>query len=77
MRNGQGTYTYPNGDVFEGHWSNNLRHGQGSYTFTSSGAKYVGSWINGRREGPGELIYANFKYNGLFTNDQVKESFQC
>lgn len=77
FRNGQGKYTYTNGDAYEGEWSNNLRHGKGSYTFSSTGAKYVGNWINGRKEGPGEFLYANFRYNGLFTGDQVREMWSC
>ena len=72
LRNGQGKYTYTNGDTYEGEWSNNLRHGKGSYTFSATGAKYVGNWVNGRKEGPGELLYANYKYNGLFAGDQVR-----
>lgn len=71
MRNGVGTYTYVNGDTYEGDWSNNLRHGQGTYTYADSGAKYVGGWVNGRREGIGELIFANYKYKGNFASDQV------
>ena len=64
-------YTYINGDTYEGEWSNNLRHGQGTYTYAESGAKYVGGWVNGRREGVGELIFPNYKYKGNFSADQV------
>ena len=71
VRNGFGTYTYINGDTYEGEWSNNLRHGQGTYTYAESGAKYVGGWVNGRREGVGELIFPNYKYKGNFSADQV------
>ena len=39
MRNGFGTYTYANGDTYEGEWSNKLRHGQGTYTYADSGVK--------------------------------------
>lgn len=27
--------------------------------------------MNGRREGMGELLFANYRYQGSFTNDQV------
>ena len=71
QRNGHGTYTYVNKDTYEGEWSNNLRHGSGTYTYASSGAKYVGNWLNGRREGIGELLFSNCKYKGQFASDQV------
>ncbi len=71
MRSGQGTYTYANGDTYEGQWSNNLRHGNGSYTYATSGVRYEGSWVNGRRDGTGELVYGNYKYRGHFAGDQV------
>ncbi len=72
LKHGFGTYTYSNGDTYEGDWNNNLRHGQGTYTYASSGAKYVGGWVNGRREGTGEIILSNYSYKGNFTADQVR-----
>ena len=39
MRNGQGVYTYVNGDTYEGEWVDSLRHGQGTYTYKETGAK--------------------------------------
>lgn len=71
MRNGFGMYTYQNKDTYEGEWSNNVRHGTGTYTYAASGAKYAGNWLNGRREGIGELLFPNCKYRGQFASDQV------
>lgn len=71
VKHGYGTYTYINGDTYEGEWNNNLRHGQGTYTYSSSGVKYVGSWVNGRREGVGEIVFPQYTYKGNFTADQV------
>ena len=31
----------------------------------------MGGWVNGRREGVGELIFSNYKYKGNFSADQV------
>jgi radial spoke head protein 1 len=70
VRQGQGKYTYLNGDTYEGEWDNNLRHGYGTYTYTQTGAKYVGQWINGRREGTGELLFNGYSYRGNFLADQ-------
>ena len=71
MRNGPGTYTYTNGDTYEGEWVDGMRHGQGSYTFKGTGTKYSGTWVNGRKEGGGELFLGNYTYQGSFTADQV------
>ena len=62
--------------MYEGEWSNNLRHGNGTYVFSSSGAKYVGTWVNGRREGTGELVFANYKFKGHFSSDKVSANFR-
>lgn len=76
LKHGFGTYTYCNGDTYEGDWNNNVRHGQGTYTYVSSGAKYIGGWVNGRREGVGEIILSNYSYKGKFTADQVNKTEQ-
>ena len=34
------------GDIYEGEFKNNLRHGEGTYTF-SDGTKVEGKWKNG------------------------------
>ena len=38
--------TYKNGDVYEGEWFNNLKHGKGQITYTN-GDKQIGNWLNG------------------------------
>lgn len=69
MRNGTGTYTYVNGDTYEGEWVDNNRHGQGTYTYKANGAKYSGTWVNGRCEGGGEMLLGNYHYQGSFMSD--------
>ncbi|CAG2065155.1 unnamed protein product, partial [Timema podura] len=66
MRHGYGAYHYPNGDVYEGSWRKNLRHGLGNYTYQSSGTKFMGSWVNERMEGPGQLIHPEHRYHGTW-----------
>ena len=47
MRQGWGVYTYVNGDTYEGEWNDNLRNGQGTYTFIASKAQVIfimGKW---------------------------------
>lgn len=72
QRCGFGKYFYINNDTFEGEWQNHVRHGQGTYTYAATGTKYLGTWVNGKREGHGELIHTNHKYVGIFKNDKVR-----
>ena len=46
-RNGQGTFTYPDGGKYVGRWKDDKRNGQGTYTYPD-GRKYVGEWKDGR-----------------------------
>jgi|GEM_PF-416126 hypothetical protein len=73
-KHGYGTYTYLDGRVETGMWdsnryvgtgnnnygciSGNCDNGYGVYTF-DSGEKYVGDWINGKRNGNGINTWAN------------------
>ena len=45
--NGHGTYTYPNGDKYEGEFKDGEKNGQGTFTF-SDGSKYVGEFKDGK-----------------------------
>lgn len=38
---------------------NGLRHGQGNYNNNEEGVEYEGQWVNGMRDGYGELRYKN------------------
>lgn len=38
-KQGAGTYTYANGDVYQGQWLEDLKHGSGTYTYASIGVK--------------------------------------
>ena len=71
QRHGFGVYTYPNSDMYEGEWQSHARHGQGVYTYKETGTKYVGTWVLGKRDGAGELIHANHRYQGGWITDQV------
>jgi len=55
MRSGHGWYRYVNGDIYEGEWSNHVRHGNGKYTYSANGVVYSGTWENGRRVGTGTI----------------------
>jgi len=40
---GFGKMFYKNGDIYEGQWLNDKRHGKGSFIF-EDGTSYVGEW---------------------------------
>ena len=57
--NGQGTYTWPNGDKYAGEWKNGNASGQGTFTFADAdGRKYVGEWKDDEYNGQGTYTWA-------------------
>ncbi|XP_001625739.2 radial spoke head 1 homolog [Nematostella vectensis] len=72
QRHGYGTYTYANKDIFEGEWVQNKRHGQGTYTYAETGSRFEGTWFQGRMQGSGQLVHANHRFVGSFTDDHPK-----
>ena len=54
---GYGTYIYPNGDIYQGKWLNNQRHGEGTMTYEGNtslrGDMYDGEWSQNLRHGWG------------------------
>jgi len=66
------TKTYDNGK-YTGEFMGNMRHGQGTYTWTSgkyNGDKYVGKWENGLKSGQGIYTWSNGdEYSGEWRNN--------
>ena len=61
---GQGTFTFTNGDKYVGGFKDGAKHGQGTYTF-ASGEKYVGEFKDDKRHGQGTHTFPNgAKYVG-------------
>ncbi|CBZ29330.1 phosphatidylinositol-4-phosphate 5-kinase-like protein [Leishmania mexicana MHOM/GT/2001/U1103] len=69
---GYGVYTYAQiGDVYEGEWKADLKHGQGCYTF-ANGDKYTGQWYMGKKQGKGQFVFANGnEYVGSWKTNQM------
>jgi hypothetical protein len=63
IMHGNGRYTYPNGDVYEGNFENGKKSGKGSLEFTSSHTKerilYVGDFDNNIMNGKGTMTFEN------------------
>lgn len=36
-RHGQGVYLYPNGDVYQGYWEQDMKQGMGMYSYVAGG----------------------------------------
>ncbi|KAL0422296.1 UNVERIFIED_CONTAM: Phosphatidylinositol 4-phosphate 5-kinase [Sesamum latifolium] len=58
---GRGVMKWSNGDLFDGFWSNGLRHGSGFYRF-ADGSYYFGTWSKGLKDGPGTFYPAGNKH---------------
>lgn len=56
--NGQGTYRYPDGDVYVGSFKNSKRDGIGEYTY-ANGDKFTGNWAKDYRNGYGTMKFKN------------------
>ena len=76
-RHGLGIYYYSNGDIYGGHWANDVFDGEGFYIF-NNGERYQGQLKAGKKHGQGRYFYANGRiYNGnwAFDNKNGKGSF--
>jgi TPR repeat protein len=65
---GAGSYTWPDGDHYEGEWRNGLPHGRGRYT-DHAGVRYTGEFADGTRQGYGEQVGADEIYRGEWQGD--------
>lgn len=71
LHNCTGTYTWENGDVYDGDWRNNKKHGVGTYYYKKSGNEYDGDWKNNKKHGFGTFYWNDGdKYVGYYLNDK-------
>ena len=72
-KEGKGTYSFNNGDTYEGDFVNGMMEGEGIYTYSKTNSKYEGSFQNGKRHGKGIYYYANGNiFDGEFENGEMK-----
>lgn len=50
MIQGKGTYTWPDGKMYEGEYRNGKKNGYGIYKFPD-GRRYEGYWVDGLQNG--------------------------
>jgi hypothetical protein len=45
-KNGKGVMIYKNGNLYDGEWKNDLRHGNGILTEKNGDVQHKGSWVD-------------------------------
>lgn len=72
LREGNGTFTYQNGDIYVGEWLQGKKHGHGTYTYAKDDTKLVGEWEKGKITSgkwifpDGTFYCGKFRYNKPF-----------
>lgn len=70
-RNGKGHFLYENGNIYDGEWRDDLKHGKGTYTWTGRGDAYEGQWKDNKRHGRGKLTLTDGSiYNGEWKRNE-------
>lgn len=72
LKHGFGAYYYPNGDIYEGAWFKGKRHGLGTYFYAETQTKFMGTWVEGIIEGPGQIIYPRQRFHGTWKRGLAK-----
>lgn len=72
---GEGTFTWTNGDVYKGSFKEGDPDGIGEYVWKKDGRKYRGAYISGQPNGYGRLSYLDGRsYEGKFSNGKPSDT---
>ncbi len=70
IRQGQGRYTFPEGQFYQGEFDQGNFHGKGRFQYVN-GDHYDGEWINNQRQGKGVYHFnSGSEYTGFWKNGQ-------
>uniref|UniRef100_K7G4W9 Radial spoke head 10 homolog B n=1 Tax=Pelodiscus sinensis TaxID=13735 RepID=K7G4W9_PELSI len=53
VKDGWGIRCYKSGNIYEGQWGKNVRHGEGRMRWLTTNQEYTGKWVNGIQHGYG------------------------
>ncbi|XP_010022235.1 PREDICTED: radial spoke head 10 homolog B-like [Nestor notabilis] len=56
-KEGWGTRCYKSGNIYEGQWEKNIRHGKGRMRWLTANQEYMGQWVHGIQHGYGIHIW--------------------
>ena len=73
-QNGQGAYTYPNGEKYTGEFRDGKYNGQGTLT-SPGGGSYAGGFLDGKFNGQGTYSYPNGE-NNEHANDYKQRKYK-
>ena len=62
------TISYPNGDIYTGTLSGNLKSGKGTYTW-ANGAHYTGAWSGDQMSGTGTYYFGKNEKNNYLKGE--------
>ena len=68
---GRGKFTWPNGKIYEGDFSEGIKEGAGRLTYPD-GKVHIGLWDNGKKTGIGKAVTKDGKVTyGVWSNDRM------
>jgi hypothetical protein len=71
-KEGKGRNYFPNGDFYDGEFSQNKANGKGVYYHTSSGNMFSGQWKDDIRCGMGTYVYVDgSRYTGQWIDNRM------
>lgn len=74
-KDGYGSIQYENGDTYQGEWTQNMRHGEGTYHYIKLGIVYTGSWDKGLKSGQGSMkLIGGHVIHGHWVNDVLQDT---
>jgi hypothetical protein len=67
---GEGTFTFSNGEKYQGNCHKGRRDGFGVFSY-SDGSTFSGEWRSNKRHGPGKMTcpFGKRSYEGVWAND--------
>ena len=55
---------YSSGNIYDGEWFANVRHGNGVMNWKNRNERYSGSWKDGEQDGEGEYVWFQTRIAG-------------